>query len=108
MVVYLSGEGIATLNFLALPEQTPIQLELVADGSPMNAFWIPQLSGMIYAMTGMVTKLHLMADGPGEFTGRAAEINGRGFADMTFAVKTTSQADFEKWAASVKQSSNHD
>ena len=47
-----------------------------------------------------------MADGPGEYTGRAAEINGDGFADMIFSVKSTSRADFEKWVASVKNSPN--
>ena len=65
----------------------------------MNSFWIPQLSGQIYSMTGMTTQLYLMADGPGEYMGRAVEINGEGYADMTFPVKSTSQKDFEDWVA---------
>ena len=48
-------------------------------------------------MTGMTTQLHMMADEPGEYPGRAAEINGEGFADMTFMAKSTSQLDFEEW-----------
>ncbi len=95
-------QGIATLNFVQFPERTPIHFELSADGSPMNSFWIPQLSGQIYSMTGMTTQLHIMADGPGEYTGRAAEINGEGFADMTFVAKSTSQSDFEDWVAERK------
>ena len=63
-------QGIATLNFFHIPEQTPIHLKLSADGTPMNSFWIPQLSGQIYSMTGMTTQLYLMADGPGKYTGR--------------------------------------
>ena len=55
-------------------------------------------------MTGMTTSLHIMADGPGEYSGRAAEINGRGYAGMTFAVKSTAVADFDAWVASVKES----
>jgi len=97
-------QGIATVNFVQFPERTPIHLELAADGSPMNSFWIPQLSGQIYAMSGMKTTLHLIADEPGIYTGRAAEINGRGFADMTFVVKSTSQSDFDEWVAFVKKS----
>ncbi|MBS0653034.1 MAG: COX aromatic rich motif-containing protein [Verrucomicrobia bacterium] len=97
-------QGIATVNFVQIPAGTPIQFALSADGSPMNSFWIPQLSGQIYAMSGMTTTLHMMADAPGVYTGRAAEINGRGFADMTFAVKSTSQSDFDDWVAFVKQS----
>lgn len=99
--------GIATLNYLHIPEQTPIHFRLSADGSPMNSFWIPQLSGQIYSMTGMSTQLYLMAEGPGEYRGRAVEINGEGYADMTFPVKSTSQKDFEDWVAQVKKSSLH-
>lgn len=98
-------QGIASLNFVQFPDSTPIHFTLSADGSPMNSFWLPQLSGQIYCMSGMITPLHIMADEPGEYTGRAAEINGKGFADMTFIAKSTSQSDFEDWVASVKQSS---
>jgi cytochrome o ubiquinol oxidase subunit II len=97
-------QGIATVNFVQFPNLTPIRFELAADESPMNSFWIPQLGGQIYAMTGMITKLHMMADDPGEFSGRAAEINGAGFADMTFVAKSSSQPDFDHWVSEVKQS----
>lgn len=100
-------QGIATLNYLYIPERTPIHLKLAADNSPMNSFWIPQLSGQIYSMAGMTTQLFLMADGPGEYTGRAVEINGEGYAGMTFLVKSSSQKDFEDWVAQVKKSSIH-
>lgn len=99
--------GIATLNYFHIPERTPIHLRLTADGSPMNSFWIPQLSGQIYSMTGMSTQLHLMAEAPGDYVGRAVEINGEGYADMTFAVKSTSPNDFDDWIAEVKKSSFH-
>lgn len=99
--------GIATLNYFHIPEQTPIHLRLTADGSPMNSFWIPQLSGQIYSMTGMSTQLYLMADGPGEYVGRAAEINGEGYSDMSFSVKSVSPKDFEDWIVQVKKSPLH-
>ncbi len=98
------NEQIATVNFIQIPVQTPIHFELSGDGSPMNSFWVPQLSGQIYSMTGMTTQLHMMADAPGIYSGRAAEINGEGLADMTFVVKSTSPVDFEDWVAEVKQS----
>jgi cytochrome o ubiquinol oxidase subunit 2 len=96
-------QEIATVNFVQFPANTPIHFKLAADGSPMNSFWIPQLSGQIYSMTGMTTQLHMMADAPGTYSGRAAEINGEGYADMTFVAQSTSQADFEEWVTSVKQ-----
>lgn len=97
-------QGIATLNYFFIPEQTPIHLRLTADGSPMNSFWIPQLSGQIYSMTGMSTQLHLMADGPGEYQGRAVEINGEGYADMTFPAKSVTRQAFEAWIEEVQKS----
>lgn len=96
--------GIATLNYLQIPEKTPIHFRLTADHSPMNSFWIPQLSGQIYSMAGMSTQLHLMADAPGEYAGKAVEINGEGYADMTFSVKSTSSNDFEDWIEQVRKS----
>ncbi|MCE2982343.1 MAG: COX aromatic rich motif-containing protein [Parachlamydia sp.] len=100
-------QGIATLNHFYIPEKTPIHFRLTADGAPMNSFWIPQLSGQIYSMAGMNTQLHIMADGPGEFAGREAEINGEGYADMTFLVKSTSKEDFQKWIEAAKHSPLH-
>jgi len=97
-------QGIAAINLIHFPERTPINFRLTADRSPMNSFWLPQLSGQIYAMTGMVTPLHIMADGSGEYVGRAAEINGKGYAGMTFLAKSTSQEEFEKWVAEMKRS----
>jgi cytochrome o ubiquinol oxidase subunit 2 len=99
--------GIATLNYLQIPEKTPVHLSLTADHSPMNSFFIPQLSGQIYAMTGMRTQLNLMADGVGVYEGRAIEINGEGYADMNFKVVSSTQKEFEDWIAQVKKSSLH-
>lgn len=97
-------QNIATVNFVQFPEKRPIRFELAADGSPMNSFWIPQLSGQIYCMTGMITPLHLMADGIGTYPGRAAEINGDGYAKMTFVAKSTTQEDFDNWVNDLKNS----
>jgi cytochrome o ubiquinol oxidase subunit 2 len=98
-------QNIATVNYIQFPEKTPINFELTAD-APMNSFWIPQLGGQMYAMAGMGTKLHLIADKPGEFSGSSAEISGGGFAGMKFVAKSTSQEDFESWVQSVKTSTN--
>jgi len=97
-------QQIASLNYFQFPENTPIELKLSADGSPMNSFWLAELSGQIYAMTGMVTPLHIMAHGPGVYTGRAAEINGDGYSDMTFIAKSSTRSEFDAWVAIVKQS----
>ena len=96
-------EGIATVNFIQFPVDTPVNFEITAD-APMNSFWIPQLGGMIYAMPAMRSKLHLIANEMGDFRGVSANLSGTGFAGMTFVAKSSSQADFEEWVHSVRHS----
>ena len=98
--------GIATVNYIRFPEKTPINFELTAD-APMNSFWIPSLSGQVYAMTGMTTKLHVMADEVGEYPGVTTEISGRGFSRMKFVAKSSTSGDFESWIKNVKANSNN-
>jgi len=96
-------QGIATVNYVQFPEKTPIVFEITAD-APMNSFWIPQLGGQIYAMPGMKTKLHLIADAEGSYRGVSANLSGKGFAGMTFTATSTTEAEFAQWVGTVQQS----
>ena len=97
-------QEIATVNFVQVPVGTPVQFELTADAAPMSSFWIPNLGGQLYSMTGHVNRLNLMADTPGDYTGSSAEINGAGFAGMKFTARASSVEDFGRWVQEVKQS----
>lgn len=99
-------QGIATVNYVQFPEDTPVNFEITAD-APMNSFWIPQLGGQVYAMSGMTTKLHLMANEQGSYDGMSANLSGEGFADMKFTAKATSQTDFDQWLRNVKNNSTN-
>lgn len=96
-------QNIATTNYVQFPEKTPITFEITAD-APMNSFWIPQLGGQIYAMSGMSTHLNLIADQNRTYNGSSANISGRGFSSMNFTAKSSSQADFDAWVKQVKKS----
>lgn len=98
-------QNIATVNYLQIPEKRPINFKITAD-APMNSFWIPKLGGQVYAMAGMETKLHLMADETGVFRGSSSNISGKGFAGMNFEVRASSEKDFNAWVKTVKQSSH--
>lgn len=98
-------QGIATMNFMNIPKDTPINLSISAD-APMNSFWVPALAGQIYAMTGMTTKLHFMADKVGTFNGSSTNISGEGYAGMTFKVYSMEENDFEAWTKKAKNSPN--
>lgn len=94
-------EGISTVNYIQIPEDTPIKFKVTADQA-MNSFWIPQLGGQIYAMSGMAMTLYLQADEQGLYYGSGANFTGEHFAQMTFDVKATSEADYDKWVQEVK------
>ncbi len=73
----------------------------------MNSFFIPQLGGQIYAMAGMQTKLHLIANEAGKYNGISSSFSGKGFSGMKFtAIATPTQEDFNQWVAQVKKSPN--
>lgn len=94
--------GIATVNFLQIPEKTPIHFEITAD-APMNSFWIPQLGGQIYAMPAMRSQLYLVADKVGRYRGSSANFSGEGFAGMVFTTQSSSSEDFLAWVNTVKE-----
>ena len=98
-------QGIASVNLLEIPENTPVHFYLTAD-APMNSFWIPSLGGQIMVMPGMQTQLNLLASREGDFNGYSANISGEGFAGMAFTARSVSQAEFDQWAASIASSSN--
>jgi len=94
-------QGIATVNELAAPVDRPIQFKITAS-TVMNAFYIPDLAGMVYAMPGMETKLHAVINKAGVYEGLSANYSGGGFSDMRFKFHGLSQADFDRWVASNK------
>lgn len=96
-------ENIASLNFLQIPEKTPIHFLVTAD-APMNSFWIPHLSGQIYAMPAMQTQLNLIADRTGDFRGSSANLSGEGFSGMHFIARASSEEDYRKWIDGAKAS----
>lgn len=94
---------IASLNYLQIPTHVPIRFLVTAD-APMNSLEIPQLAGQIYAMTGMRTKLNLIANEAGTYRGLSTNFSGEGFSGMHFIVKATSAMEFDHWVSSVQHS----
>lgn len=99
-------QGVATVNYIQFPENTPLVFEITAD-APMNSFWIPQLGGQIYAMPGMRTELHLIANETGTFRGTSSNLSGSGFAGMVFKAVSSTEERFDSWIDSVKESPYH-
>jgi cytochrome o ubiquinol oxidase subunit 2 len=95
-------QRIASVNHLTVPVGTPISFELTSS-TVMNSFFVPQLAGQIYTMSGMVTRLQLQADHPGSYPGLSAMFSGDGFADMRFTVDAVSNDKFAQWVSQARE-----
>ncbi|MES2337387.1 MAG: ubiquinol oxidase subunit II [Pseudomonadota bacterium] len=95
--------GIATVNELAAPVDRPIRFRLTSS-TVMNAFYVPTLAGMIYAMPSMETKLHAVINTPGNYAGFSSNYSGAGFSGMRFRFHGMDDADFAAWVAQNKAS----
>jgi cytochrome aa3-600 menaquinol oxidase subunit 2 len=98
-------EDVETVNYLYVPTDRPLEFKLYSFG-PITSFWIPQLGGQKYAMSDMVTTLHLAADEPGEFMGRNANFSGEGFAENMFQVKAMPPSEFDEWVDDVQKTAD--
>jgi len=96
-------QNLASVGEFAFPTNRPVEFTITSD-APMNSFWIPQLGGQIYAMSGMSTTLHLDATKTGDYRGVSANISGKGHANMTFTAKVRSNDEYQSWLKHVSSS----
>ncbi|WP_297425717.1 ubiquinol oxidase subunit II [uncultured Acinetobacter sp.] len=94
-------QNIATVNELRFPAETPLSLRLTSNFT-MNSFFIPALSGQIYAMAGMQTHLNMLADEPGVFRGFSSNYSGYGFSQMRFKAHAVTEPQFAEWVSAVQ------
>lgn len=95
--------GIATVNDAAAPIDRPIQFKLSSQ-TVMNAFYVPALAGMIYAMPGMQSQLHAVMNYPGDYEGFSANYSGEGFSNMRFRFHGMQPRDFVAWIGEARAS----
>jgi cytochrome o ubiquinol oxidase subunit II len=95
-------EGVASVNYLAIPVGTPVSFELTSSGV-MNSFFVPQLGSQIYTMAGMTTRLRLQADHTGSYRGMSAQFSGDGFSDMYFNVESVPVEKFSEWIDAARR-----
>ncbi len=95
--------GVASVNELALPVDTPVSMNITS-ATVMNAIFIPGLAGQIYAMTGMCTQMSVIAGKPGIYQGLSTQFSGDGFSDMHFKVVAADRAGFAQWIETLRHS----
>lgn len=97
-------QHIATVNHVVFPKDVPVSFTITAD-KVMNSFFIPRLGGQMYAMPGMASRLHLIANHEGDFKGISSGFSGDGFSHMKFTATATADVDsFNQWVEKVKSS----
>ena len=96
-------QNIATVNQITFPVNVPLSFKLTSD-TVMTSFFIPQLGSQMYAMGGMQTRLHLLANKPGIYAGQNNQISGRGYVNMHFKAHAVSREEFQAWVQKVRQS----
>ena len=96
-------QGVASVNQMAAPVDRPVQFTLTST-SVMNAFYIPAMAGMIYAMPGMQTTLHGVFNAAGDYQGLASNYSGAGFSGMRFRAHALDDAGFDAWIAEARAS----
>jgi cytochrome o ubiquinol oxidase subunit II len=94
-------QRVASVNRLVIPAGVPVHFDITS-ASVMNAFFVPQLGSMIYAMNGMATQLNLLANAPGRFRGLSSQYSGSGFADMHFEVEAVPADRFTAWVEATR------
>jgi cytochrome o ubiquinol oxidase subunit 2 len=95
--------NVAAVNELAFPVNRPVDFRITSN-TVMNSFFIPRLGGQIYAMAGMETQLHLMANKPGSYFGENIQYSGRGFPYQHFVARATPLQGFGAWVKKTRES----
>lgn len=90
-------QGIATVNRLVVPANTPVSYRLTS-ATVWNVFFVPQFGTMIYTMPRMTTQLNLQADRQGVYDGLSAHFSGDGFPGMEFKAEVLPADQFAMWA----------
>jgi len=97
--------GVASVNELYAPTNREVRIQLTAESS-VNAFWVPSLGSLLYAMPQMNSKLHLISEKDGVYEGVSGNFSGDGFADMRFAWHSVPTAEFNSWVAKINENSH--
>lgn len=97
--------GIASVNQLQLPVGTPVEFTLTAE-SLTHSFSIPRLGKQVYAMPGMQTSLHLIANHTGIFNGMPAAFSDSRCADTAFDTASITRAEFDAWIAQARDAAS--
>ena len=102
---YVYPNGAVSLDELALPVGTPVELEITApDFDVAHSWWVPALAGKMDAIPGRTNHLSFVTpNDPGVFVGQCAEFCGVQHAMMMIHVRVVDPAEYRRYISSQLQ-----
>ena len=97
------GEGIATVNEMAVPVGRPIHFRLTAS-SVMNTFHVPVLASRVRVLPGTESQLDAVISQPGTYVGRSGLYSGAGYAGMQFRLLGLDDQAYTAWVEKARRS----
>jgi len=92
--------GVIAIDRLRVPVGQPVRLTVTSpDWDVIHSWWIPALGGKIDAIPGRLNHTGFVADTPGIYVGRCAELCGVQHAAMLDSVQVMPKAEFDAWLA---------
>ena len=96
------GEGIATVNEMAVPVGRPVHFRLTAS-SVMNTFHVPVLGSMVRVLPGTESQLDAVISQPGTYVGRSGLYSGAGYAGMQFRLLGLDDQAYTAWVEKARR-----
>ncbi|WP_096199216.1 cytochrome c oxidase subunit II [Bacillus sp. FJAT-45350] len=90
------GEGFTAGQDVYIPVGEKVIFELHAS-DVQHSFWVPALGGKVDNVPGITNHLWLIADEPGIYKGKCAELCGPEHALMDFKVVALDRPDYDAW-----------
>jgi cytochrome c oxidase subunit 2 len=90
------GTYVRTANAMHLPARAATDIEL-ATRDVIHSFWVPELHGKVDLVPGVMTRIRLEPDRPGQFGGRCAEYCGLEHGRMSLAVTVDDPDAYAAW-----------
>lgn len=92
---------INTAEDLIVPVGKRVVFELTT-ADVNHSFWVPSLAGKIDTNAGMNNTMYLIANEPGTYLGKCAELCGASHSLMEFKVIAKPQAEYDAWVSKMK------
>lgn len=94
-------EGFTAGQDVYIPVGEKVIFELHAS-DVLHSFWVPALGGKVDTVPGITNHLWLIADEPGVYKGKCAELCGPAHALMDFKLVALERAEYDAWVAGMQ------